>query len=247
MSFRFILFILLISSSIFAQKNKPVPQVQEVSEADGIPVIVKHLPNWEQVRTDAKLINDAGDLKKLFPNNPLLDLVKFDGGTEGVTADYQQGKFLLIEFTNPQISIESDEVFKQFITTTPQTQQVSYRRVGNYAAFVFNSPDEAAANELLDQIQYQKIVQWLGEDPYWYARAERKYLNTTGDMLLSTFIAIIGGIGGAILLGLTIGVFIFYLRWQRRNNATAFSDAGGMTRLNLDELSDGIPTKLLGE
>lgn len=245
MRFRFILVILFISSSIFAQKNKPVPQVQELSEADGIPVIVKHLPAWEQVRTTAKLINNAGDLKENFPNNPLLDLVKFDGGTAGVTADYQQGKFLLIEFTNPQLSIESDETFKQFITSTPQTQQVSYRRIGNYAAFVFNSPDEAKASELLDQIQYQKIVQWLGEDPYWYARAERKYLNTTGDMLLSSVIAIVGGIGGAVLLGGGVGFLIFYLRRQRRNNASAFSDAGGMTRLNLDDLSDEI--KLLND
>ncbi len=247
MRFRFILFILLISSSIFAQKNKPVPQVQEISEADGIPVIVKHLPSWEQVRTNAKLINNASDLKKNFPNNPLLDLVKFDGGTEGVTADYEQGKLLLIEFTNPQLSIESDETFKKFLTETSQTQQVSYRRIGNYAAFVFNSPDEAAANELIDQIQYQKVVQWLGEDPYWYAKAERKYLNTTGDMLFSTVIAVVGGISGAVLLGGSFGFLIFYLRKQRRNNASAFSDAGGMTRLNLDELSDGIPTKLLGE
>jgi hypothetical protein len=245
MSFRFIVFILLISSSIFAQKNKTSPQVQEVSEADGIPVIVKHLPSWEQVRTTAKLINNAGDLKKTFPDNLLFDLVKFDGGTECVTADYQQGKLLLIEFTNPQLSIESDETFKQFLTSTPQTQQVSYRRIGNYAAFIFNSPDESTANELLDQIQYQKVVQWLGEDPYWYAKAERKYLNTTGDMLLSSVIAIVGGIGGAALFGGVVGFSVFYLRRQRRNNASAFSDAGGMTRLNLDEFSDEI--KLLND
>jgi hypothetical protein len=239
MRFRYILFILLISSSIFAQKSK-APQFQEVSEDDGIPVIVKHLPSWEQVQSNSKLINNAGDLRKNFPNNPLTDLVKFDGGTEGITADYQQGKLLIIEFTNPQLAIESDEKFKQFLTSTPQTQQTSYRKIGNYAAFVFNSPDEAAANSLLDQIKYQKVVQWLGEDPYWYARAERAYLNTTGDMLLSTVIAIVGGIGGACLLGGGIGFLIFYLRRTRRNNASAFSDAGGMTRLNLDDLSDEI-------
>jgi hypothetical protein len=60
-------------------------------------------------------------------------------------------------------------------------------------------------------------------------------------MILSSVIAIVGGIAGAGLLGGSIGFFVFYLRRQRRNNASAFSDAGGMTRLNLDELSDDIP------
>lgn len=240
MLFRYILFILLISSCVFAQKTKVQPQFQEVSEDDGIPVIVKHLPLWEQVQTNAKLINNANDLRKNFPNNQLLELVKFDGGTECVTADYGQGKLLIVEFTNPQLAAESDENFIKFLTSTPQAQQTSYRRIGNYAAFVFNSPNEAAANELLDQIKYQKVVQWLGEDPYWYAKAERAYLNTTGDMIFSSVIAIVGGISGAVLLGGSIGFLIFYLRRQKRNRSTAFSDAGGMTRLNLDEFSDEI-------
>jgi hypothetical protein len=235
MRFRYILFVLLISSSIFAQKTKPT-QLNN----NEIPPIVQHLPAWEQVQANAKLINNANDLRKNFPESQLADLVKFDGGTEGVTADYQQGKFLLIEFTNPQLATEQDETFKNFLTKTPQTQQISYRRIGNYAAFVFNSTSEASANELFDQIQYQKVVKWLGEDPYWYAKAERAYLNTTGDMLLSTVFAIVGGIGGAIFLGGSIGFFVFYLRKNRRNNAEAFSDAGGMTRLNLDDLSDEI-------
>jgi hypothetical protein len=246
MRFRYILFILLISSSIFAQKAK-TSQLQEVSEDDGIPVIIKHLPAWEQVRSNAKLIDNAKDLRKLYPNGSLVDLVKFDGGTEGVSADYEQGKLLLIEFTNPQLAAEQDETFKQFLTSTPQSEQISYRRIGNYAAFVFNSPNEATANGLLDQIEYQKVVRWLGEDPYWYAKAERAYLNTTGDMLLSTVLAVIGGIGGAVLLGGGIGFLIYFLRKRRRTEVFAFSDAGGLTRLNLDELSDGLPNKLLGK
>jgi hypothetical protein len=244
MRFRYILFILLISSSIFAQKTKST-QLPSSSNNNEIPAIIQHLPSWEQVQSNAKLINNASDLRKNFPDTQLADLVKFNGGTEAATADYQQGKFLLIEYTNPQLATEQDEMFKNFLTKTPQMQVISYRRIGNYAAFVFNPPSEAAANELLDQIQYQKVVKWLGEDPYWYAIAERKYLNTTGDMLLSTFIAIIGGFAGAVLLGGSIGFFVYYLRKSQRNNASAFSDAGGMTRLNLDDLSDEI--KLLSD
>jgi hypothetical protein len=247
MRFRYILFILLISTGIFAQNTKAPIQLQEVSDADGIPVMIKHLPAWETVQSNAKLINNINDLRKIFPNNNLLELVKFAGGTEGVTADYEQGKLLIVEFTNPQLATESDEKFKQFLTATPQSPQVFYRRIGNYATFVFNAPNEETANGLLGQIKYEKVVQWLGEDPYWYARAERAYLNTTGDMLLSTVIAVVGGISGAILVGCGVGCFVFYLRKKRRGDAFAFSDAGGMTRLNLDELSDGIPSKLLGE
>ena len=37
--------------------------------------------------------------------------------------------------------------------------------------------------------------------------------------------------------GIAVGLFVFYFRKQKRASMTAFSDAGGMIRLNLDELT----------
>ena len=36
----------------------------------------------------------------------------------------------------------------------------------------FDAADQAAANALLDQVKYEKTVQWLGKDPYLIQQAE---------------------------------------------------------------------------
>jgi hypothetical protein len=43
-----------------------------------------------------------------------------------------------------------------------------------------------------------------------------------------------------------VGLLFYYIREQKRASMNEFSDAGGMTRLNLDELTPGIsPDRLL--
>jgi hypothetical protein len=111
---------------------------------------------------------------------------------------------------------------------------------------VFDAVDEASANALIDEVKYEKTVQWLGTDPYAVLRAERAYLNNTASLFISTVKAIGGGIGLSLLAGLIVGVIFFYVRNQKRANMQAFSDAGGLTRLNLDELTPNIlPEKFL--
>jgi len=49
-----------------------------------------------------------------------------------------------------------------------------------------------------------------------------------------------------ITLGIIAGFVYFNYSKKRRDTLTAFSDAGGMTRLNLDELTpDVTPDRLL--
>ena len=221
---------------------------QEVSEDDGVPVLIKHLPDWENARNRATHTNNVNDLRSALGARPVLDAIDFAGGTEAVTAPYDAGKLLIVEYTNPQSSIEADAQFKQKLAETPQTPPVVYRRIGNYNAFVFDTPDEAAANALLDQIKYQKTVQWLGEDPNAQQKAERFFAIRTADIFLSTVLVIVGGLGLAVLTGVGVGLVYFRMREQQRATMTAFSDAGGMTRLNLDELSESVSsTKLLEE
>lgn len=235
-----------IGGSVFAQAPSASPAaVQERSEADGVPVLIKHLPDWENVRNGAVLAHSVEDLKKALGDRPIYDLIDFTGGTEAVTAAYPQGKLLIVEFASPAVSAEADGRIRERIAGSA----IYYRRIGNYNAFVFDAPHEAAAGALLDQVKYEKIIQWLGDNPFMAQRAhqaERNFVNTTADIFLSTLLAIVTGLGVSILTGILVGFIFFFRRDARRAAMSAFSDAGGMTRLNLDGFTPDIaPDRLL--
>jgi hypothetical protein len=167
-----------------------------------------------------------------------LDSVSFEGGTEAVTANYAQGQLLIVEFSTPQFSVENDQRIAakiQELKTNSQPVPTAYRRVGNYSVFVFNGRDEGSANQLIDQVHYQKVVQWLGEDPHLYERLQRYFTQTTAGVL----VAVLKSSGLSLLACLAIGgIFGYLLFRQRRARASElYSDAGGSVRLNLDELT----------
>jgi hypothetical protein len=231
----------LTACGVFAQFKS-----QEVSEEDGIPVLIKHLPDWENARNRAIHSNNVNDLRVALGERAVFDLIDFKGGTEAVTAPYDAGKLLIVEYTNPQVSVEADAQFTQRIAQTPQTP-IYYRRIGNYSAFIFDATDEAAAIALLDQIKYEKTVQWLGEDPNKQQKYEHYVATTMADVFFSTTLWILSGLGIAIFTGVVIGLLFFRSRDRRRIAMAAFSDAGGMIRLNLDELSAQTSDRLLNE
>lgn len=244
--FVFVLVGFVGSLNTFAQPPAAGPvKVQEVSEEDGIPVLIKHLPDWQNVRNSAVLAHSVGDLRASLGERPIYDLLDFTGGTEAVTAAYPQGKLLIVEFPSPAVSAEADVKIRERIAESA----VYYRRIGNYNAFVFDAPDEASANALLDQVKYEKVIQWLGDNPFMAQRAhqaERNFVMTTADIFLSTLLAIVTGLGASIIIGVFVGFIFFYRRDARRAAMTAFSDAGGMTRLNLDGFTpDIVPDRLL--
>ena len=245
--FLILAFIVLITiGGTFAQsKNVPQPKSQEIDDKEGIPVLIKHLPEWENVRDRTTYIMNPADLRKALGERSVFDLIDFAGGTEAVTAPYQQGKLLIIEYSTPQASVDADNKIKKRLTEIGQTSPIFYRRIGNYNAFVFDGTDESAANGLLDQVKYEKDIQWLGADPFAFKRAERAFIETTSQLFTSTLLAIVGGIGLSILAGIAVGVFYFYIREYKRSTMETFSDAGGMTRLNLDGLSAQTPHERL--
>lgn len=236
----------LLPLNVSAQSKTTVPVVsQEISESDGIPVLIKHLPNWEDVRNGATLTNNVGDLRKALGERAVLDLIEFTGGTEAATAPYKEGKLLIIEYPSPQTSAEADNKFKESLVQSAQNSPTFYRRIGNYNAFVFDADDEATANILLDQIKYEKDIQWLGTNPFMFHRAERQFVIQTADLFTTTFLLIALGIGFTMVAGIIAGIFYFYVREQKRSTMATFSDAGGMTRLNLDGLTPQSSTDRL--
>lgn len=231
----FMIWAVISSTVAFAQQ--PAAKSQEISDADGQPVLLRHLPDAEKVAAGAVFGTDKGALQNAIRNQPVLNNLEFPFGTEYVTAAYPQGRLLVVEYTNPQSSVEADEKIQQFMGSRPDSAFV-YRRIGNYNAFVFDVSDGAAANGLLDQIKYEKTVQWLGEDPYILKKLERYMVTTSRDIMISTVLAIVFGLLTSILAGIVAGFIFFRVRDQKRAHRTAFSDAGGLTRLNLDGLSE---------
>jgi hypothetical protein len=245
-----ILIIFLFSLNGFAQKPKVLPTNNEISGEDTTPPLLYNLPDEENIRNRAVYIRNTAELKKTLGERNVFDLIDFEGGTTGATAQYDAGKLLIIEYATPQASIDADRKLNQRLAEVPQNPPVYYRRVGNYAVFVFDGKDEALANALIEQVKYEKKVQWLGTNPYeeeQYRLAEKKYLKSTAELALSTVLFVVVGVSSTVLLGLLVGYIIFNVRKQKRSEMTAFSDAGGMTRLNLDGLSEMPSNKLLND
>lgn len=227
-----------------ANENVDVPQSQELSEEEGIPVIVKHIPDWKNKQKEAVFIISKEALVNALGNRSVFTEVEFISGTEAVTAAYPQGKLLIVEYTTPQAATDTDKRVTEKLTNSGEN--VFYRRIGNYNVFLFDGTDEASANALFEQIKYQKVVQWLGTNPNLYKQAERVIVGTLSGVFVSTVLAIGLGIGFAIVIGFFVGLLYYRYTDKRRRTWKAYSDAGGMTRLNLDELSaDVMSEKLL--
>ncbi|HYW73548.1 MAG TPA: DUF6599 family protein, partial [Pyrinomonadaceae bacterium] len=151
--------------SVTAANDGTAAQTKELAnqlaaQLDGgegeIPVLVKHLPNWETAGKSAIYAVSLDDLKQAVPmsgqSQPVLDVLTFDGGTEAVTANYGPSQLVIVEFTTPQFSIDNDSrIWTKIAELKSQGQPTptAYRRVGNYSVFVFNGPDEKTANALV--------------------------------------------------------------------------------------------------
>jgi hypothetical protein len=226
----------LVIAAMVAAPGVLGQKAQEISEEDGKPVLLKHLPEGKGDTPDAIFTTDKAELKRIV-GDPIIDSLDFSPGTEAVTATYPSGRLVIVEYTNPYVSTEVDGVVQQYLASNPQPP-FAYRRIGNYNAFVFSPTDPENANELLDEVKYEKAVQWLGEDPYLLEKLERYMITSSRDIMISTVLWILLVLGSALATGLTAGFIFYRLRDQKRLTRTAYSDAGGLTRLNLVGLSE---------
>lgn len=230
---------ILIAGTAAAQPQ-PNVRTQEFDEKDGVPVILKHLPNWEAVRGSAVFIASKEELLRAAGERPVHSAIEFVGGTEAASAVYPEGRLLIVEYTTPQFASAADVEFLRILAQNPTEPPTVYRRVGNYAVFVFDTPDAESAAGLIDQVKYEKDIQWLGESPFLLQNLERYFVTTSRDIIYSIILWIFMGFALAVLLGGIAGYTYFKYREGVREKMVAFSDAGGLTRLNLDDLSEPI-------
>ena len=210
-------------------------------EAGELPVLVLHLPEWEKkVQEGVGYAVTPGALRLAAGSQPALDAVPFDGGTEAVTAAYGDARLVIVEFPTPQHSVDADAAINTRINelrAAGQPTPSGYKRVGNYSVFVFGAADEEAAGQLLSGVKYEKDVRWLGRNPHAEEIATRHYTSTMGGVLITTLITT----GLAILLclgvGAVIGGAVFLRRRAKQTEQEIYTDAGGMLRLNIEDLN----------
>jgi hypothetical protein len=214
-------------------------EVVDKGEGD-VPVLIKHLPSPNEAQKNAVYLSSFFHLQRLPFQSAVYDAIQADGNADAVLATYGPSKVLLVEFNTPQLATDNDQRIIARIHELwklGERAPTAYRRVGNYSVFVFDAPDEQTAKQLIEQVKYEQVVQWLGDNPNILKEAEKRYVNTT----LGVLVAVLKASGYAALLCLGIGGLIggllFSYRRAQQKQVTAFSDAGGMLRLNLDELS----------
>jgi hypothetical protein len=221
----------------------------EAGEGD-VPILVKHVPDWERAQQNALYLAGFKSLKGAVPNQPVLDAITSEGDADAVLTSYGNAQFLLIEFNTPQLAGDNDRAITaklQELKSQNQPVPSAYRKVGNYSVFVFGAPTEQAANELIDKVEYAQMVTWLGNNPYLLEKAQKDYYETTAGVLVSVVKASGLSLVACLAIGGLMGALLFTRRRAQQRAAEAYSDAGGMLRLNLDEITPPHdPAKLLG-
>jgi hypothetical protein len=241
--------VVLCAFGAVAQSRVPV---SDIGRTEDVPVLVMHLPDWEKkVREEYAYATSLPELQKAAGIQPALDAFDFEEGVEAVTAKYEAGRLVVVEFPTPQHSVDADAAIKRRIEELKAAGQPVpslYSRVGNYSVFVFNAPDFAAAEKLASQVKYEKDVRWLGRNPHAEEIATRAYTQTMGGVILTTLkttglaILLCLGVGGAV------GGVIFLHRRSQQAAQQVYTDAGGMVRLNIEDLNTPPPatSNLLG-
>jgi uncharacterized protein DUF6599 len=217
---------------------------------DDVPILVKHLPQWEQAQATVLYRAGFDTLAGIVPDQRVLEAITSEGDADAVLASYGNAQFLLIEFNTPQLASDNDRAITAKLAELRQQGQpvpTSYKKVGNYSVFVFNAASEAEAKNLIDQVEYAQMVTWLGNNPYLLEKAQRDYYETTAGVLVSVVKASGLSLLACLTLGGLMGALLFGRRRAQQRAAEAYSDAGGMLRLNLDEITpQHDPAKLLG-
>ncbi len=222
-----------------------------LDKGDGeLPPLARHLPDWPNSALTALYAVNPATLNQAVSNQDVVSSIDFLGGAEAVTSNYDVGQLLIVEFTTPQLATANDQRITNKIRelwSRGRPAPTAYRRVGNYSVFVFNAADAGSANKLIDQVKYEQVVRWLGDNPNILKEAQRRYTETT----LAVFISVLKASGVAAVLcfgvGGLFGALLFAKRRAEQAEQQAYSDAGGMMRLNLDEMTpETEPGRLLG-
>ncbi len=209
--------------------------------------------------TDAKVADTehyAPSFEALRPLRPDLseDVYLFGaGGADAVLADYTQSgaapmRILIVDYQTPQLAADAERSLAAYYAglAPDARQQRVFRREGNYLVEATDVANRDVAERLVGTVKYDIAIKMLkGDDPSSLLNFAEEAQKTA--MVFINSFAIVGiGFGGAIAIGLVVGAVLF--RRRRAAAENVFSDAGGMTHLDLGphgQLRPAESTRLL--
>ena len=203
-----------------------------------VPGVISHLPQNGLIANSERYIVGATAFTR-FVHYPDPSQIDFTGGTEVATGEYningEQGQLVIVEFQTPQLATVGLERMQKSLDSLPpdQRNKVLLKREGNYAVETIGFTNRTVAESLAGNVKYTYTVKWITKPP----RAPidmSSYQKDALRLLIGIFLAI--GLAAVIAVG--GGVFFGRLLFMRRRAQlqNVFSDAGGMVRLNLDEM-----------
>jgi hypothetical protein len=174
------------------------------------------------------------------------DMFIFEGEAEAVMVECaapqrEKIKLIIVEYHTPQFATDAMQHLDSYLESLPESERarLSVKREGNYIIEAIGDNTEAAS-QMVASIKYPYSVKWL-RNPLWPTNDPFR-TQKAAQLLLSTF-GILGAILGTVLLfGSVFGATVFLRR--RKYQREAFSDAGGMLRLEIDPMESimlGLP------
>ncbi|MCS6804218.1 MAG: DUF6599 family protein [Acidobacteriota bacterium] len=210
-----------------------------------IPILMQHIPSESLLPGTQRFIAGPLALNRLLgPQEPYDPFMLASEAVEAALAEYQvggvQSPLLIVEYHTPQLAAAAYPQVQRAIEALPEAERSRrlLKREGNYIIVAFNVNDRQAMQAIVDQVDYTPTIHWLKKSPLEMLRELQP--DPEQISLIDTYLAAFAFIGLSLLVTITGGVLLgtaifFWRRWRRRN-WEGFTDAGGMMRLNLDNL-----------
>lgn len=210
-----------------------------------IPILMQHIPSESLLPGTQRFIAGPLALNRLLgPQEPYDPFMLASEAVEAALAEYQvggvQSPLLIVEYHTPQLAAAAYPQVQRAIEALPEAERSRrlLKREGNYIIIAFNVNDRQAMQAIVDQVDYTPTIHWLKKSPLEMLRELQP--DPEQISLIDTYLAAFAFIGLSLLVTITGGVLLgtaifFWRRWRRRN-WEGFTDAGGMMRLNLDNL-----------
>lgn len=207
--------------------------------------LLAELPEASRIAGTERYAPSLETLRRLRPDLEADVFRMGAGGADAAVADYAQAsgspmRIVLVDYQTPQLAADAERSLMAYFAALPPEvqQQRILRREGNYILEATGVTDRAAAEQILGTVKYSFAIKWLkGYAPPALNLNEETY---KAALLFINSFAIVGiCFTTALVCGIVVGAVVF--RNRRRAAANLFSDAGGMTHLDLRQIRKKTP------